>query len=75
MSLKSKTTNELVKIATSGAGFNLNVSRKTTNELIKIAAAASTSGAQLTFSGLASRTTSDLVKIGTAGKGCVVIED
>jgi len=75
MSLKSKTTTELVKIAASGAGFNLNVSRKTITELIKIAEAASTSGAQLTFSGLASRTTTELVKIGTASKGCVVIED
>ena len=75
MSLQTKTTSELIKIAAAGAGFNLNTSHKTTSELIKIATAASTSGAQLTFSGLKNKTTSELIKIGAAGKGCVVIED
>ena len=75
MGIQTKTTTELIKIATAGAGFTLDASNKTTTDLIKIAAAASTSGAQVTFSGLKNKTTTELIKIGVAGKGCVVIED
>lgn len=75
MSLQAKTTSELVSIAAAGGGFNLNASNKTTSELVRIAAAGSTSGAQLTFTGLNNKTTSELVRIGAAGKGCTVLED
>ena len=75
MGLQTKTTSELIKIASAGAGFKLNAKTKTTSELIKIASAAASGNAQVTFVGLNTKTTSELIKIGSAGKGNIVIED
>lgn len=74
MSLQLRTTDELVRIAESGAGFRLNAHTRPINDLVRIAYAASASGAQITFYGLNSRTTDELVRIGNAGKGSVILE-
>lgn len=75
MSFESRTTADLVRIAAAGGGFRLNAGPRTTADLVRIAAAASSTGASLTFAGLAARTTADLIRIGAAGKGAVVLED
>lgn len=74
MSLSMKTTDELVKIASSGGGLVVEVGRRTTDELIRISAAAKQSGATVIFRNMATRKTDALMKIAAAGKGRVIFE-
>ena len=74
MSLRMKTTDELVKIAAAGGGLVVEAGRRTTEELIKIATAARQSGAIVVFKNMAVRKTDALVKIAAAGKGRVIFE-
>jgi len=75
MSFETRATADLVRIAAAGGGFRLEAGSCTNADLVRVAAAAATSGARLTFSGLGTRTTADLVRIGAAGNGGVVLED
>ncbi|HDY7836846.1 TPA: hypothetical protein RQK39_004255 [Vibrio vulnificus] len=75
MSFETRPTRELVQIAAAGGGFELNGATKPTRELVQIAAAGSTTGANLTFTGLSTRPTRELVQIASAGKGCVTLSD
>jgi len=75
MGLEQKSTNDLVRIAASSAGFKLNAQLKTTEDLVRIAAATSNKGARIIFSGIGLKSTEDLVRIGAAGKGVVFLED
>ena len=74
MSLKTKSTDELVRIALAGGGFKLNASLKSTDDLVRIALATSTHGNKLTFSGI-NKSTDELVRIALAGKGNIILED
>jgi hypothetical protein len=75
MSLSSKTTSDLIRIAAAGGGLKLPAGARTTSDLIRIASAASNHSAKVYFSGISNRTASDLIRIGSAGKGSVVFED
>lgn len=66
-----RTTEDLVRIALSGASFWIKPTGRTTDDLVRIAAAMRQSGGQLTVLGTVGRTTEDLVRIGSAGKGHV----
>jgi hypothetical protein len=65
MGFRMRTTDELIRIATAGGGFVLEVGRRTTNER---------SGATVIFTNVAMRKTDDLAKIAAAGKGHVTFE-
>lgn len=71
MSLSTRNTADLVRIASAGGGFVLDASVRPVEDLVRIAAAGSMKGAQLVFTGLEKRPTDDLVRIAAAGKGCV----
>ena len=75
MTLSNRTTDELVRIASTGGGFRLDTSGRQTEDLIRIATAARTNNATVIFAGMGMRSTDDLIKIGNAGKGCVIFED
>ena len=75
MTLSNRTTDELVRIASTGGGFRLDTSGRQTEDLIRIATAAKSSSATVIFAGMGMRNTADLIKIGEAGKGCVIFED
>ena len=75
MTLKCKSTDELVKIAESGGGFKLDCALKSVDDLSKIAQAAHSGGATLILTGINLRSTEDLVQIAAAAKGSVIFED
>lgn len=75
MSLEAKATEDLIRIAAAGGGFNINASGRSTEDLIRVAAAAGNKGARVSFIGMRSKSTEDLIRIGAAGKGAVVFED
>ena len=74
MSFADRPTEDLVRIATAGAGFRLDAAGRPTDELVMIAAAASDWGVRLIFEGVEGRTTDDLVAIAKAGEGNVEFE-
>lgn len=73
MSFQSRTTEELVRIAMSGMGMEIDVAARTTDDLVRIAMAARSGGGHWVLRGLYPRTTDDLVRIGLAGKGHVQV--
>ena len=75
MTLKLKSVDELLTIASAGGGFRLDCSLKSTDELCQIAAAAHTSGATVIMFGINLKTTEELVKIAEASQGAVIFED
>jgi hypothetical protein len=74
MGLHLKTTDELVKIASAGAGLVLEVGKRNADELTRIAAAAKRAGGLIVFRNIAVRKTETLEKIAQAGKGHVIFE-
>jgi len=74
MSFASRPTEDLVRIATAGAGFRLDVAGRPTDDLVAIAAAASDWGVRVVFAGMEGRSTDDLVAIAEAGEGNVEFE-
>jgi hypothetical protein len=72
--MEHRTTDDLIRIAASGAGFILDAKARLTDDLIRIAHAGAAKGSRLLFRGVASRLTDDLIKIGQAGQGCVTFE-
>jgi len=74
MSFAGRSTEDLVRIATAGAGFRLDATARPTDDLVAIAAAASDWGVRLVFAGMEGRSTDDLVAIAEAGEGSVEFE-
>lgn len=74
MSLETRGTEDLVRIAHAGGGFRLKASTRATEDLVKIAHAAG-GKARIVFAGMSTRSSQDLVRIASAGKGSVVFED
>ncbi len=72
---EARTTEELVRIAIAGGGFDLNASARTTDELVRIAIAAKNNRARIGFRGLGARTTDEIVRIAIAGGGAVKFLD
>jgi DNA replication protein len=69
----ARTTDELVRIAISGAGFEMSTTARTVDELVRIALAAKQGGGTVYMIDIIARTTDELVRIGTAGRGHVVL--
>lgn len=73
--MKTRMTDDLVRIASAGGGFRLEAGTRMTDDLVRIASAASQGGGTVYFSGIKTRMTADLVRIASAGNGHVVFED
>lgn len=74
MSFAGRPTEDLIRIATAGAGFRLYAVGRSTDDLVVIAAASSDWGVRLVFTGMEGRPTDDLVAIAEAGEGNVELE-
>jgi hypothetical protein len=74
VSFSGRPTDDLVRIATAGAGFRLEASGRPTADLVEIASASSDWGVQLVFTGMGDRPTDELVAIAEAGQGNVQFE-
>jgi hypothetical protein len=74
VSFSGRRTDDLVRIATAGAGFRLEASGRPTADLVEIASASSDWGVQLVFTGMGDRPTDELVAIAEAGQGNVQFE-
>jgi len=74
MPFKDLSTDELVRIATAGAGFRLDAAGRSTDDLVRIADAASDWGVRVVFAGMDGRTIEDLIAIAEAGEGIVEFE-
>jgi len=72
---ETKTTHEIIQLASVGAGFRMDASTRSTVDLIQIASAASKHGAQVVFVGLNTRSQVDLIQIASVGKGSVFFAD
>ena len=68
---KSRTTDELMRIAGAGGGFTLDAGSKSLEDLIKIAAASEYGKATVHIKNCGSFETLDLIKIAAAGGGHV----
>jgi hypothetical protein len=74
VSFEGRPTDDLVRIATAGAGFRLDAAGRSTEDLVTIAAATSDWGVRLVFAGMDVRPTDDLIRIADAGEGNVEFE-
>ena len=72
MGLENRLTDDLVRIASAGGGFQLNVATRMTDDLVRIAAAAKIGECQVIFTGMETRMTNDLVRIASAAQGHVI---
>lgn len=68
-------TDDLVRIAIAGGGFETNAAHRSTDELVRIAVAARSGGGVVTFRGLNHLSADELVRIAVAGKGHVFFGD
>jgi DNA replication protein len=68
-------TDDLVRIAAAGGGFELNAGQRPTVDLVRIATAARSKGARLKISGLGMMSVNDLIRISAAGGGCVELSE
>ena len=66
-----KSTEDLIRIAAAGGGFELKAGLRQTNDLIRIAAAASNHKSRIVFKGCGLKPLDDLIRIAAAGKGAV----
>lgn len=74
MSFAGRPTEDLVRIATAGAGFRIDAAGRPTKDLVRIAAATSDWGVRVVFAGMEGRPTDDLAAIAEAGEGNVEFE-
>jgi ABC-type branched-subunit amino acid transport system substrate-binding protein len=70
----SKTTDQLVRIASAGGGMIIDGEAKTTDQLVRIATTAAGSGVQVIIANVNSKTTDQLVRIASAGGGHVILD-
>lgn len=70
----TKTTDQLVRIASAGGGMIIDGKEKTTDQLQRIVAAASQSDAKITIVNAESKTTDQLERIAAAGNGNVIFD-
>jgi len=70
----NRPTEELMRIATAGAGFQIYGSGRTTDDLMRIAACM-LEGAQLIITGMQRRSIDDLVRIAACGNHTVLFMD
>lgn len=68
-------TNDIVRLAAAGGGFEIDVGTRSIEDLVRIAAAAGTNRSRVVFRGLTVRHLDELVRIAAAGKGCVSFAD
>lgn len=73
--LSTKRIDDLWRIVAAGGGLDFDASRYTTDQLWRLAAAASTSGAKITFRKMGTRSTDDLWRLAAAGRGNVILAD
>ena len=73
--MKTRMTDDLVRIASAGGGFRLEAGTRMTDDLVRIASAASRGGGTIYLRGMNTRMTDDLVRIASAGKGHIVFEE
>jgi DNA replication protein len=75
MALENRTTDDLVRIISSGGGLEMVSAHRTVDDLVRIAAAAARSGARVKLLGVGHRTVDDLVRVAASGKGMVTFGD
>jgi hypothetical protein len=68
-------TNDIVRLAAAGGGFEIDVATRSTEDLVRIAAATGTNRSRIVFRGLMVRRIDELVRIAAAGNGCVSFAD
>jgi hypothetical protein len=68
-----RVTNDLIRIAAAGGGFEINTNGRTTDDLVRIAAAAK-GEAIIVIRKVSHMSVDDLVRIATTGKGSVVFD-
>lgn len=74
MSFESRSTEDLMRIASTGGGYVLDAAARSTEDLLRISFAAKQGGARLILRGMESRPTNDLMRIGAAGGGAIQFE-
>lgn len=74
MSFESRSTNDLVKIASYGGGFILDAAARSTDDLVRIASYAKDKNSKIILRGMAARSTDDLVRIASVGGGAIIFE-
>lgn len=70
----SRSTDDLIKIATAGGGFILDGETQSTDDLVKVANAAAEFEVIVTVKNVGGKTTDELIQIASAGDGMVVFE-
>lgn len=70
----TKTTDQLIKIASAGGGMIIDGKSKTTDQLVKITSTASKSGSKIIITNAGTKTTDQLVKIAVAGNGNAIFD-
>lgn len=73
--LENRSTEDIVRIAAAGGGFELRAGNRSPADLLRIAAAAKMGGAKVVLRGLASRSMDELIDIAAAGAGAVMFGD
>lgn len=73
--IRTKTTADLVRIASYGGGLDFDASGKAQADLVQIASYAAGKGGRVTMRGIGHKSTDDLVQIASYGKGAVVFAD
>jgi hypothetical protein len=71
---ETRTTHELMQIASAGGGFRMDASARPTHELMQIAGAAKNGGANVIMVGMTTRPTHELMQIASMGRGRVSFE-
>lgn len=72
--MKSRTTDDLVRIALSGGALRIDAAPRTTEDLVRIALVVKSHGGRLTLFNTAGKTTDELVRIALSAKGFVEFE-
>ncbi|QGA56865.1 hypothetical protein [Brucella sp. 2280] len=74
MSFENRSTDDLIRIASFGGGFVLDVTARSTDDLVRIASFAKDKNSKIILRGMAARSTDDLVRIASSGGGAIVFE-
>ena len=71
---KMRSSDQILKIVTSGGGVIIDASGRMTDQLIRIAAAAAATGAVVIIKNTKNMMSDSMVKIATAGRGSVIFD-